>query len=127
MAYRVRPPERVLKSIYERLLPFTGFMNWSGVGISGPNDLGLAMVAAALGRHDDADVHFAATLALCERADARAWIARTHFDWSRVLGDRGEKSAAREHAEITVRLGDELGMNGPFGVVRRGHALLEAL
>ncbi|MDP9332306.1 MAG: AAA family ATPase [Actinomycetota bacterium] len=127
MAYLVRPPDTVLRSIYDRLLPFTGFMNWSGAGISGPNDLGLAMTSAALGRHDDADRHFAATLALCENAQARCWMARTHFDWSRVLADRGDAQTAREHAGIAVVLGEEIGMDGPFGVVLRGRALLESL
>ncbi len=127
MAYRVRPPEAVLHSIYNRLLPFSGFMNWSGVGISGPNDLGLALTAAALGRHDDADRFFASTLALCERAQARCWTARTHFDWSRVLADRGDAERTREHAEIAIAMGEELGMDGPFGIVPRGRALLESL
>ncbi|MDZ4825980.1 MAG: tetratricopeptide repeat protein [Actinomycetota bacterium] len=127
MAYRVRPPDTVLHSIYDRLLPFRGFMNWSGVGISGPNDLGLAMAAATLGRHDDADRHFAAALALCERAQARCWLARTHGDWSRVLADRGDTARAREQAEISIVMGEELGMTGPFGIVPRGRALLEAL
>jgi class 3 adenylate cyclase len=127
MAYRVRPPQEVLQSIYTRLLPFSGVMNWSGVGISGPNDLGLAMTAAALGRDDDADRHFAATLALCEQARTHCWTARAHFDWSRVLADRGVAVKAREHAEIAVAMGEELGMDGPFGIVPRGRALLESL
>jgi class 3 adenylate cyclase len=127
MAYRMEPPELVLRSLYDRLLPFTGFMNWSGVGISGPNDLGLAMVSAALGADDDADRYFAATLALCEPAGARAWTTRTHFDWSRVLAGRGDARRAREEAEIALALGEALGMDGPFGVVRRAEALLAGL
>ena len=49
-------PER---DIYDRLVPFAGLFNWSGPTITDPNDLGLGMCAAALGRHDDADRHFA--------------------------------------------------------------------
>jgi hypothetical protein len=127
MAYRVQPPEAVTRSIHRRLLPFAGFMNWSGVGISGPNDLGLAMISAALGKHDDAERYFASTLELVERAGARCWVARTHFDWSRILADRGDTVGAREHAEIAVALGEEHGMDGPFGVVPRGNALLGSL
>jgi hypothetical protein len=127
MAYRVQPPEAVMRSIHGRLLPFAGFMNWSGVGISGPNDLGLAMISAALGYCDDSDRYFASTLELVERAGARCWIARTHFDWSRTLADRGDTAGVREHAEIAVALGEELSMDGPFGVVPRGRALLESL
>ena len=50
-----------------------------------------------------------------------------HFDWSRVLADRGDTAAAREHAEICVAMGEELGMTGPFGVVVRGRAILASL
>jgi hypothetical protein len=116
-----------MRSIHDRLLPFAGFMNWSGVGISGPNDLGLAMTSAALGYYDDADRYFASTLELVERAGARCWITRTHFDWSRTLADRGDTAGVREHAEIAVALGEELGMDGSFGVVSRGRALLKSL
>ena len=127
MAYRVQPPEAVLHSIYTRFLPFAGFMNWTGIMISGPNDLGLAMVCATLGRHDEADGYFASTLAPCEQAQARVWIARIHNDWSRILADRGDKVRAREHAEIALAMASELGMNGPFGVVARAQAVLDSL
>ena len=56
------------------------------------------------------------------RARARGFIARTHFDGSRVLPDRRDAAAAREHAQIAGALGTELGMTGPFGVVPRGEA-----
>jgi class 3 adenylate cyclase len=127
MAYRVQPPAAVMQSIHDRLLPFSGFMNWSGVGISGPNDLGLAMISAALGNHDDADRWFGASLELCERAGACCWLTRTHFDWGRTLAGRGDAMRAREHAEIAVAMADELGLDGPFGIVTRGRALLESL
>ena len=85
------------------------------------------MIAATLGRPDDADGHFAAAIALCERAGSRANLARSLFWWARVLADRGDAPAARAHAETALALGEELGMTGPFGVVARGRALLESL
>jgi tetratricopeptide (TPR) repeat protein len=127
MSYRVRPPDDMLRSIYRRLLPFAGFMNWSGVGISGSNDQGLAMVSAALGNYDDAERYFASTLELCERVQARCWIARVQYDWARICVDRGDADGARAHAGIAVAMGEDLGMDGPFGVVPRGRALLESL
>ena len=59
LSYRMQPPEPVVRSIYDRLAPFSGIFNWAGAIITDPNDLGLAMVAAALGRPDDADRYFA--------------------------------------------------------------------
>jgi tetratricopeptide (TPR) repeat protein len=124
LSYMVRPPEPALESILHALLPFTGFFNWGGPILSDPNDLGLAMVSAALGRHDDADRFFAATLDLCDRAGAHAVAARTYFDWGRVMADRGEATAAREHLELAVAAGERLGMTGPHGVLIRGRELL---
>ena len=126
-SYDLRPPTEVLHYLYEHLRPFAGTFNWSGQTITDANDLGLAVIAATLGRADDADRHFAAAIALCERAGSRANLARSLFWWARVLADRGDASTAREHAETAVALGEELGMDGPFGVVPRGRALLESL
>ncbi len=127
MSYRVRPPAPAMHSIYDRLAPFSGIFNWSGPTVTDANDLGLGMAAATLGRDGDADRHFATAIDLCERAGARAYLARCHFDWSRVLADRGEAQRAREHAETAVALGEELGMSGPSGVVPRALAVLAEL
>ncbi len=125
--YDLRPPTETLHYIYEHLGPFAGTFNWSGQTITDANDLGLAVLAATLGRANDADGHFSAAIALCELAGSRANLARTRFWWARVLAGRGDGSAAREHAEIAIALGEQLGMDGPFGVVPRGRALLESL
>ena len=125
--YRLRPPEPIMRDVYERLIPFTGLFNWSGPTITDPNDLGLAMCAAALGESGDADRHFADAVALCDRAGARAYGARCHFFWAQVLADRGDTARARGQAELTIALGSELGMTGPQGVVPRAQAILDSL
>jgi class 3 adenylate cyclase/tetratricopeptide (TPR) repeat protein len=127
LAYDMRPPAPVVEYMYERLAPFAGTFNWSGQLVTDPNDFGLGMMAATLGRFDTADEHFAPAVALCERAGARANLARCRFAWARTFAERGETAKAREHAEIAVALGEELGMDGTFGIVPRGRALLEAL
>jgi class 3 adenylate cyclase/tetratricopeptide (TPR) repeat protein len=127
LAFRIRPPEAITRSIYDRLVPFTGMFNWTGPSMGEGNDLGLANSAAVLGLDDEADRYFAATLDLCERAGARGMLARAHYDWGRVLADRGDATKAREHAEIAVTMGEELDMTGRFGVVARGNALLAEL
>ena len=48
--YFLRPPEAIMRDVYERLLPFAGLFGYSGAGMSDLADLGLAMNAAALGR-----------------------------------------------------------------------------
>ncbi|HEY5173916.1 MAG TPA: hypothetical protein VIK54_19475, partial [Acidimicrobiia bacterium] len=127
MAYDVRPPVPIVEYIYEHLAPFAGRFNWSGQLLTDPNDLGLAVIDGTLGRNDDADHHFAAAIELCGRAGSRANLARSHFAWARVLADRGDAPAAREHADIAIAMGEELGMDGPFGIVPRGRKLVETL
>jgi hypothetical protein len=127
LAFDVRPSAEIVDYLYAHLAPFAGTFNWSGQAVTDPNDLGLAMAAATLGRHDDADRHFDAAIALAERAGTRAILARCHFTWARVLVDRGDTAAAHPHAETAVTLGETLGMTGRFGVVPRGRALLAAL
>lgn len=123
--FAIRPPEPIMRDIYDRLVPFAGLFNWSGPTITDPNDLGLGMCAAALGRHDDADRHFADAIGLCERAGARPYGARCHFFWAHVLCDRGDTVRTREQAEIAIEQGNQMGMTGPHGVVPRANALLE--
>lgn len=64
---------------------------------------------------DDADAHFAAAVALCERARARPYLAWTHHDWARALLAQGRNGEAREHAEAAVAIAEEVGMSGPDG------------
>src|SRR6185295_2832684 len=83
-AYRIRPDAEVVRAIYQRLLPFAGYFNWTGSSISDANDLGLALAAETLGERDTADAHFADAVDLCERAGARAYLARCLIEWATV-------------------------------------------
>lgn len=125
MAFRLRPPEDQVAAAYERLLPFSGSFNWTGGSVTDSNDLGLAMAAERLGRRADADRHFAVAIELCERAGARAFLARTTLDCTRVLAARGDTARAREMGERTIALGSEVGMTGPFGAVPRAQRLID--
>lgn len=87
MAFSIRPSEIIMSDVYDRLTPFSGLFNWTGQTLAEATDLALGLTAAALGRHDDADRHFVDAIALCERAGARAYLARCHFDWARALAE----------------------------------------
>ena len=112
----------VAASIYDQLLPHAGTCNWGHVGVSQPNDLGLACAAFVAGEVDLADRHFAASVELCERAGSRPDLAWTHHDWARTLAARGRTSDAKEHAEATQAIAEEIGMlglDGPLPLVRK--------
>jgi hypothetical protein len=57
--------------LYELLAPFAGVMSPE----SGPVALAAGRLALALGDRDGAQQHFRTAVALCERMDARAYLA----------------------------------------------------
>ncbi|HUV11012.1 MAG TPA: hypothetical protein VMX12_08530, partial [Acidimicrobiia bacterium] len=124
MTLQIAPPEAVVRAIIERLTPFSGTFNWSGPTITDPNDLGLAMAAAVLGDVEVSERLFDAAVDLCERAGARAYLARAHLDRARARIERGDVAGAREPAQTALALGAELDLSGPHGVVVRAQAIL---
>ena len=116
-----------MRHVYDHLLPFAGTYNWSGTSITDANDHGLGVLAARMGDHDASDAHFAAAVALDERAGARAYLAQTHMDWARLLAEREEVAAAADHARAALTLAEDVGMDGPFGNVRLATELLASL
>ncbi len=127
MAPHVNPPRAVVEFLYEALLPFAGIFNWTGGTIGEGNDTGLAIAAEVLGRPDDADRHHTDAIALCERAGARAYLARVHYFHGRMLAERGDVLGARPHLETAIEIGQDVGMTGPFGIAVKGPDLLASL
>lgn len=60
---------------------------------------GQALAAVQPALWDDAVAHLAASLRCFEEGGARLEAARTHVAWGRLLRDRGDPSAARDHLE----------------------------
>jgi class 3 adenylate cyclase/tetratricopeptide (TPR) repeat protein len=105
----------VAASVYDQLLPHAGTCSWGGVWVSKPIDHGLACAAFVAGEVDLADRHFAASVELSERMGARPDLAWTHHDWAVTLAARGRTADAKEHAETTRAIAEEVGMLGPDG------------
>lgn len=82
---------------YEALLPFRSHLAVEGIGaaVRGPVERALGVLAAALGRHDDAIAHFEAAVATAERLGAGLLVARTLHDAGASLGDRSRLEEAR--------------------------------
>jgi len=55
-----------------------------------------------LGRRDDAAKHFAAALALAERAASPVWTAHVQYAWAVALGDPGGLLAAAHAAAVSL-------------------------
>ena len=115
----------VAASVYDQLLPHAGTCNWGARQVSQPNDLGLACAACAAGELDLADRHFAAASSC---ASGRA-LDRTS-PGPTTTGPtpsprRGRTSDAKEHAEATRAIAEEIGMLGPDGPMPLVRQLLD--
>jgi DNA-binding CsgD family transcriptional regulator len=94
------------KLLYRELEAFRGQTLMVAFTISlGPAERLMGSLAALAGRPVEAETHFAAALALAERAGSPVWTAHAQHDWAVALGDRPDLLAA---AETTAT---ELGMD----------------
>ena len=65
---------------------------------AGPLGRAVGRLALTLGRRDEAEDHLRAAVALCERMDARAFLAIARYDLGRLLLAEPEGTALLEQA-----------------------------
>jgi tetratricopeptide (TPR) repeat protein len=101
-------------ALYDMLLP-VGHMSvvgWPELA-RGSAARSLAVLAATMGRDDEAEAHFRAALDANARIGARPWLARTQFEYGRLLLARdgpGDREAARELLSTALDTARSLGM-----------------
>ncbi len=76
--------------LYELMLPHAEEVVTSQATWVGPAAHDLGLLAATLGRYDEADTHFAAAAELEMRIGSRAILVHTRLEWGRALGYRGK-------------------------------------
>ena len=98
--------------LYPELEPLTGtnVMIGHGVACYGSGDRYLGMLAATLGDSERAGRHFEAALALNRRMGAETWLARTHYEYGRLLLREGEPERAAATLAEAGALADRLGL-----------------
>ena len=84
VAAHIGPPGAV-EVLYEKLAPWAHQVAWNGLTTNGSVARYVGLLAGALGRHDEAQEHFAAAAEVHERADAPIFLARTRVDWAHSL------------------------------------------
>ena len=62
-----RPDPSLARMLYEQLAPYSGQMTWNGLSTHGPVDGGLALLAATLGRIEQAKEHLSTARDLVDR------------------------------------------------------------
>ena len=90
--------------LYELLDPYADQFVWNGGMGFGHARMSLALLTATLGRHAQADAHFAFACAFHHEHGLRLWEARSELGWAEALADRGETERAREHAARALEL-----------------------
>lgn len=81
----------------------------------------LGMLAAAMGRSDEAEQRFAVAAAHHERVRAPLFLAETRIEWARAVADAGRRAQARTLAEQALAAGVE---HRAYGVECEARALL---
>lgn len=107
--------------LYERLRPVTGQVGVLALVLIcyGSYAPSCGMLAACLGRWDDAERHFADALAMNERLRARPYVVRTRRAWAAMLLDRGAPGdAARARELLTAGLAEAETLGMPREVIR---------
>jgi hypothetical protein len=88
-------------ALYEQLAPFAGrHAIGHAEGSIGVVDTYLGLLAATLGRPDDAERHLAAAVALLDEQGGRPWRAHAQHDLASVLRRRGHDGDAKRAAEL---------------------------
>ncbi len=95
--------------LLERIEPFADQIDWNGATTWGHVRMYLGLLAAVLGKHDQADRHLAFA---CEFQEANGMLlsaARAQLGWAEALAERGDAARAREHAARALELSREHG------------------
>ncbi len=111
-----------MAALYEVLLPSAGHVipaTGLGFAIQEFVDRLLCVLAASLGRTDDADRHATEGLALMARFGARPFAAQLKTDWAEDLLRRGDGTRGRALAAEALASAQELSMSGLVLRLRR--------
>ncbi|MCA1845950.1 MAG: tetratricopeptide repeat protein, partial [Actinobacteria bacterium] len=87
-------------AVHDLLLPYRDRLAGQGIIWTGAVAHYLGLLAGVLGRHDEADDHFARAAELHRRLDAPSWLARTQLEQARLLRVRGEPGDAEWAREL---------------------------
>jgi len=98
--------------VYPELLPLSGasVMIGHGVACYGSADRYLGMLAATLGRAEEADVRFLAAAELERRMGATTWLAHTRYEHGRAIGEIGDAQRAAPLLAEAASLAETIGM-----------------
>jgi DNA-binding SARP family transcriptional activator len=113
--------------ILDQLTPFADQWLYTDVAVSGPVGRSVGDLLVLLGRHDEAEDHFARAAVSTERADAWFFRAQTDLSWGRMCAARGDPGDRDLAHDLLTRARQEGATRGYGTVERRAAAALGAL
>lgn len=104
-----------MEQLHERLMPFRGrpVMIGYAAAYAGNSSHYLGLLAAELGRRDDAVAFFEEAAEMSERAGALPWLARSRYELTRIVAARASNGDAEQAGELLAeasRTAERLGM-----------------
>jgi class 3 adenylate cyclase len=106
------------EELWHKLTPYGGRMGWGVVACAGPVDLRLGMLAATLGRAEEAATLLDASARLSEQLQSPTWLARTRLEQARLAVGDQRMALATQALALTSE-------TGAVGIERRLRALLD--
>jgi tetratricopeptide (TPR) repeat protein len=117
LASQLHDVERA-EQLWHKLTPYRGRMGWGAVACAGPVDLRLGMLAATLGRTEEAKTLLDASARLSQRLQSPTWLARTLLEQARLVRGDDRTVLATQALALTNE-------TGAVGIERRIRALLD--
>jgi hypothetical protein len=109
-------------ALLERLGPWREQIVLDSLGTLGSVARAVGMLAAELGRWEEADAHFAHALDVHERIGAPSLAARTTLDWGMALRRGGRRGDDFRSRELLAQSAEAAGRLGLPALERRAHA-----
>jgi tetratricopeptide (TPR) repeat protein len=110
--------------LYEQLLPYDGRNAVSAPDACiGAVARSLGVLAASIGRYDDAQRHFEDAVAMNMRTGGRPWLAQTQCDYARVLLERGDPGDGDHALELLTACRETAHDLGAEGLLSKAKAL----
>jgi DNA-binding CsgD family transcriptional regulator len=114
-------------ALHAEFLPCAGLVVQVGSFLAayGAADRYLGMLAALLGRPEEAEDHFQAALALETRAEMPVWVAQTRLAYGRFLAERGGSVEGGQARELLSQAHQEAQRLGMLTVARQAAEVLD--
>jgi hypothetical protein len=114
--------------LYEQLLPYDGRNAVSAPDACiGAVSRSLGVLAATIGRCDDAERHFEDAIAMNTQTGGRRWVAQAQCDFARTLLERGDPGDGQRAVELVTACLETARDLGSAALLSKAEALESAM